>query len=78
MKGVNAITNWFKSLSQDKQTLFNVKLKKELNNIAKNADENKPSELKIIEGLPNISDEITEEEKLVIKAEELRLAKEGE
>ena len=23
MKGVNAITNWFKSLSQDKQTLFN-------------------------------------------------------
>ena len=53
-------------------------MKKELNNIAKNADENKTSELKIIEGLPKISDEITEEEKLAIKAEELRLAKEGE
>lgn len=36
---------------------------------------NKP---KIIEGLPKVSNELTEEEKLAIKAEELRLAKEGE
>jgi hypothetical protein len=78
MKGANAITNWFKSLSQDKQALFSAKLKKELFAIAKNADDNKPSEPKIIEGLPKVNDELTEEEKLAIKAEELRLAKEGE
>ena len=78
MKGANAITNWFKSLPQDKQALFSAKLKKELFAIAKNADENKPSEPKIIEGLPKVGDEITEEEKLAIRAEELRLAKEGE
>lgn len=90
MKGVNAITNWFKSLSQDKQTLFNVKLKKELNNIAKNADENKTSELKIINDLPKVDFEVedevvekqetalTQEEIDAIKAEEFRVAKEGE
>ena len=78
MKGANAITNWFKSLPQDKQALFSTKLKKELFAIAKNADDNKPNEPKIIEGLPKVNDELTEEEKLAIKAEELRLAKEGE
>ena len=78
MKGANAITNWFKSLPQDKQALFSAKLKKELFSIAKNADENKPSEPKIIEGLPKVGNELSEEEKIAIKAEELRLAKEGE
>lgn len=78
MKGINAISTWFKSLPEAKQNLFNIKLKKELNNIAKSADENKPNEPKIIEGLPKIDNELTEEEKLAIKTEELRLAKEGE
>ena len=78
MKGANDITNWFKSLPQDKQALFSAKLKKELFAIAKNADDNKPSEPKIIEGLPKVNDGLTEEEKLAIQAEELRLAKEGE
>jgi hypothetical protein len=81
MKGANAITNWFKSLPQDKQTLFSAKLKKELFAIGKNADENKSAEAKIVDNLPKIkfeTSELTEEEKLEIKAQEFKLAKEGE
>lgn len=78
MKGVNVITNWFKSLPQDKQALFSAKLKKELFSIAKDADENKPNEPKIIEGLPKVSNELSEEEKIAIQAKELKEAMEGE
>jgi hypothetical protein len=95
MKGVKAITDWFKSLPQGKQSLFSIKLKKELNTIAKNSDENKPSEAKIVDNLPKVRfdddgdivytpeqlkelDEAEKKAEVDRRAQEFKLAKEGE
>lgn len=78
MKGANAITNWFKSLPHDKQALFSTKLKKELFNIAKNADDNKPSEPKIIEGLSKLNLNDDSEDEIVYTPEQIKEIEEAE
>lgn len=89
INGADAITNWFKSLSQDKQALFSIKLKKELFSIAQIADKNNPSEPKIVNDLPPVNlgnegdiqytpEQIKEMEEAEKKAEEFRKANQGE